>query len=99
MMFGIVLHRNGWRIDYLGADTPPGELARAADISCPDLAVLAATRPQTLEPLRAELAGLARRAPLALAGAGATPRIATAVGARLMTGDPVTEAERAEWPR
>ena len=99
MMFGIALHRNGWRIDYLGADTPAGELARAADISPPDLVVLAATRPETLEPLRAELAALARRAPLALAGAGATARIATAVGARLMTGDPVTEAERAEWPR
>jgi MerR family transcriptional regulator, light-induced transcriptional regulator len=99
MMFGIVLHRIGWRIDYLGADTPAGELARAAGISRPDLIVLAATRPQTLEPLRAELAALARHAPLALAGAGATPRIATAVGARLMTGDPVTEAEQAEWPR
>jgi MerR family transcriptional regulator, light-induced transcriptional regulator len=99
MMFGIALHRNGWRVDYLGADTPAGELARAADISPPDLVVLAATRPETLEPLRAELAALARRAPLALAGAGATARIATAVGARLMTGDPVTEAERAEWPR
>jgi MerR family transcriptional regulator, light-induced transcriptional regulator len=99
MMFGILLHGNGWRIDYLGADTPAGELARAAGISRPDLVVLAATRPETLEPLRAELAALARRVPLALAGAGATPQIATAVGARLMTGDPVTEAERAEWPR
>jgi len=99
MMFGIVLHHNGWRIDYLGADTPAGELARAADISRPDLVVLAATRPQALEPLQAELAALVRRTPLALAGAGATPQIATAVGARLMTGDPVTEAERAGWPR
>jgi methanogenic corrinoid protein MtbC1 len=99
MMFGIVLHHNGWRIDYLGADTPAGELARAADISRPDLVVLAATRPQALEPLQAELAALVRRTPLALAGAGATPQIATSVGARLMTGDPVTEAERAGWPR
>ena len=99
MMFGIVLHHNGWRIDYLGADTPAGELARAADISRPDLVVLAATRTEALEPLQAELAALVRRTPLALAGAGATPQIATAVGARLMTRDPVTEAERAGWPR
>ena len=35
----------------------------------------------------------------ALAGAGATAQIATAVGARLMAGDPVTEAERAGWSR
>jgi hypothetical protein len=95
MVFGIVLHRNGWRIGYLGPSTPVEELERAVDASHPGLVVLAATRTETLEPLRPELASLARRAPLALAGAGATAQIATAVGARLMAGDPVTEAERA----
>jgi hypothetical protein len=35
----------------------------------------------------------------ALAGAGATPQVAAAVGARLMAGDPVTGAERAGRPR
>ena len=94
MVFGIVLHRNGWRIGYLGASTPVEELERAVDASHPGLVVLAATRTETLEPLRTELASLARRAPLALAGAGATAQIATAVGARLIAGDPVTEAER-----
>jgi MerR family transcriptional regulator, light-induced transcriptional regulator len=99
MMFGIVLHGNGWRIGYLGANTPVEELERAAGRSRPDLLVLAATRPEILGPLRAELAGLARRVPLALAGAGATAQTADAAGARLMTGDPVTEAERTGWPR
>ncbi len=99
MMFGIVLHRNGWRIGYLGANTPVGELAHAADVSRPDLVVLAAARPETLEPIRVELTALARRFPLALAGAGATAQFADAAGARLMAGDPVTEAERAGWPR
>jgi MerR family transcriptional regulator, light-induced transcriptional regulator len=99
MMFGIVLHRTGWRISYLGTNTPAEELERAVGLSRPDLLVLAATRPQTLESLRAELATLARRVPLALAGAGATPQIAAAAGARLMAGDPVTEAERTGWPR
>jgi DNA-binding transcriptional MerR regulator len=99
MIFGIVLHRNGWRIGYLGANTPIEELERAAGASHPDLVVLAATIPDTLEPLRPELAALARRAPLALAGAGATAQIATAAGARLLAGDPVTEAEQAGWPR
>jgi MerR family transcriptional regulator, light-induced transcriptional regulator len=99
MMFGIVLYRNGWRIGYLGANTPVDELARAADDSRPDLVVLAAARPETLEPIRAELTALARRFPLALAGAGATAQFADAAGAQLMAGDPVTEAERARWPR
>jgi MerR family transcriptional regulator, light-induced transcriptional regulator len=99
MMFGIVLHHQGWRIGYLGANTPAGELARAASVSRPDLVVLAAARPETLEPIRAELTALARRFPLALAGAGATAQIADAAAARLMPGDPVTEAEQAGWPR
>jgi hypothetical protein len=54
--------------------------------------VLAVTRPETAEPLRADLAGLARDVPLVLAGAGATPELAAAVGARLLDGDPVSAA-------
>jgi DNA-binding transcriptional MerR regulator len=98
-VFGIVLHRSGWRISYLGANTPIEEVERAIDASHPGLVILAATISDTLEPLRPELASLARRAPLALAGPGATAQTVTAVGARLMAGDPVTEAERAGWSR
>ena len=50
MIFGIALNRAGWRIDYLGADTPVGELAGAVHAQRPDLVVLAATRPQVLGP-------------------------------------------------
>src|SRR5689334_23630634 len=99
MAFGIVLNRNGWRIDYLGMNTPVEELARTVDARPPDLVVLAATLPENLEPHATQLTALARRAPLALAGAGATPQIAAAVGARLLTSDPVTAAENIEWPR
>jgi MerR family transcriptional regulator, light-induced transcriptional regulator len=99
MIFGIVLNRSGWSIDYFGTSTPVEELARAVDATHPDLVVLAATLPETLEPLQPELTALARRAPLALAGAGATPQLARAVGARLMAGDPVAEAEQASRPR
>jgi MerR family transcriptional regulator, light-induced transcriptional regulator len=98
MIFGIALNRNGWSIDYLGTNTPVEELEQAIDATHPDLVVLAATLPETLESLRSKLAALARRAPLALAGAGATPQLASAVGARLMAGDPVTEAVRARRP-
>ena len=99
MVFGIVLNRRGWRIDYFGANTPLDELTRAVDATRPDLVVLAATLTESLRARRATLAALARRAPLALAGAGATPRFAKAVGARLMAGDPVTEAEVTALPQ
>jgi DNA-binding transcriptional MerR regulator len=99
MVFGIVLNRQGWRIDYLGMSTPLEELALTVDARSPDLVVLALTLPEALRPLTAQLAALAQRAPLALAGAAATPEIAAAVGARLLGGDPVTAAESVSWPR
>ena len=94
MIFGIVLNRHGWRIGYFGMSTPVEDLEQSVEATRPDLVVIAATLPETLEPLRPKLAALARRAPLALAGAGATPEIASVVGARLMAGDLVTEAEQ-----
>jgi MerR family transcriptional regulator, light-induced transcriptional regulator len=99
MVFGIVLHRSGWRIDYLGINTPVKELTGTVDARHPDLVVLAATLPGTLEPLTAQLTVLAGRAPLALAGPGVTPRLASAVQARLLVGDPVTAAENVGWPQ
>jgi len=99
MIFGIALNRRGWRIDYLGADTPVDELTRAARARHPDLVVLAATRPENLESRTAELMVLARHTSLMLAGAGATAQLAAAVHARLLTGDPVTAADNIGWPR
>jgi MerR family transcriptional regulator, light-induced transcriptional regulator len=99
MIFGIVLNRNGWRIDYLGANTPIDELDNAIDSTHPDLVVLAATRPEIFRSPRAKLLAISRRVPLAIAGAGATPRLANTVQARLLPGDPVTEAEQARWPQ
>ncbi len=99
MAFGIVLSRNGWRIEYLGTSTPLEELDQAIDALHPDLIVIAATLPDTLGSLSHGLATLAQRAPLALAGAGVTPEIAAAAGALLLPGDPVTEAENIGWPR
>src|ERR1039457_5934225 len=99
MVFGVVLNRNGWRIDYLGMSTPVEELTRTVDRRRPALVLLAATLPEILEPFATQLTALAQRAPLALAGPGATPQIAGAVGARLLTGDPVTAAENIGLPR
>ena len=50
MIFGIVLNRNGWRIDYLGMNTPVEELTRTAEARRPDLVVLASARPGSSSP-------------------------------------------------
>ncbi len=98
LAFGIVLHRGGWRVEYLGADTPIGDVASAAADMSADLAVLVAATPERFDGLTAGLARLASIVPLALAGAGASQDLAHAVGARLLTGDPVTEAESMSTP-
>jgi DNA-binding transcriptional MerR regulator len=91
--FGLALRARGWRIAFLGPDTPMGTLIETTDLLGPQLVVVSATAPQRLSRVRDELTALGRAAPLALAGAGARPALAEAVGAKLMAGDPVTEAE------
>ncbi len=90
--FGIALRGHGWRITYLGADTPQSTLIEAAAQLAPDIIVLAATRPSRLR----ALAGQARTAalPIAVAGRGATRRVADELGAALLDVDPVTAAAR-----
>jgi hypothetical protein len=56
--------------------------------------VLAAAVTDHFDGLSDDLARLARQVPLALAGAGATQALADTTDARLLTTDPVTEAQR-----
>jgi MerR family transcriptional regulator, light-induced transcriptional regulator len=93
-VFGIALHRAGWRIRYLGASTPLEDLRRVVDETRPNLVVLAAVTRARFSGIVPELAALGAIAPLALAGAGATARLADEVGARLLESDPVTAAEQ-----
>jgi MerR family transcriptional regulator, light-induced transcriptional regulator len=90
--FGIALRGLGWRVTFLGADTPVETLASAADRLRPGLVVVSAVVPQRREACAVELAELAARHPLAVAGAGATEDLAERVGAALLSGDPVAAA-------
>jgi DNA-binding transcriptional MerR regulator len=92
--FGIALSRRGWRITYLGADTPPGSIAHAADQLAPALVMLAAARPDRFSAAEPALAELAKRHRLALGGKGATEATAERVGAERVQVDPVTAAAR-----
>jgi DNA-binding transcriptional MerR regulator len=94
LAFGIVLHRNGWRIVYLGADTPLADLGRTVEETRPETVVLAAVDVDRFQHSIPDLAALTRRTSLRLAGAGATAAVADAVGATVLAEDPVTEARR-----
>jgi DNA-binding transcriptional MerR regulator len=98
LVFGIVLSRGGWRIEYLGANTPMPDTIQVTFKTRPGLVVLAATTPQRFAQVAPELTRLASMAPLVLAGAGASTEFAMGIGARLLTGDPVTAAEHLASP-
>jgi methanogenic corrinoid protein MtbC1 len=83
--FGLALRERGWRIHYLGSDTPIASIAEAAEAIEPELLVLSAVTP---EPLRH--AGKLPGRRVAVAGAGAAGIEADLV----LTGDPVAEADR-----
>jgi DNA-binding transcriptional MerR regulator len=92
--FGLTLSGRGWRITYLGPDTPIATIQETLANLEPRLVVIAATTRQRLRAARPQLTELARQVPVALAGAGATAGLARATGASLLEGDPVTAAER-----
>jgi len=92
--FGLALRARGWRIAFLGADTPIDTLTQTADDLHPDLVVLSATTQQRLSRVRSELRELSETTRLAVAGAGTTDALAASVGAELLNGGPVSQAAR-----
>jgi MerR family transcriptional regulator, light-induced transcriptional regulator len=92
--FGLALRDRGWRITYLGPDTPLDTIAKVAQELRPGAAVIAATSPGRLELERPALTALGRALPLWLAGPGAGRELASAVGATLLDADPIGAAQR-----
>ncbi|MFL6042487.1 MAG: MerR family transcriptional regulator [Gaiellales bacterium] len=92
--FGLALRARGWRIAFLGTDTPIDTLTQTADNLHPELVVLTTTTPQRLSRVRSELRRLSETTRLAVAGAGTTDALAASVGAELLNGDPVSQAAR-----
>lgn len=92
MAFGLVLHGRGWRITYLGADTPIETIASAATELHPDAIVLAALDPEPFESAADRIRALASNSRLLLAGAGASEKLAERLDARAVADDPVATA-------
>jgi MerR family transcriptional regulator, light-induced transcriptional regulator len=91
--FGIALRARGWRIVYLGADTPLTSVADAAHASDAVFVVVTAVSPKRFRAQRDGLRTLARRHRLCLGGAGAA-EAALDFDAEILNGDPVEEAGR-----
>jgi MerR family transcriptional regulator, light-induced transcriptional regulator len=90
--FGLALRSRGWRIAYLGADTPLETLENAAGALEPDVVAVSAVATDRVETLDEGLRRLARPHTVIFGGAGAT--VATAEwGVVVLNGDPVAAAE------
>jgi MerR family transcriptional regulator, light-induced transcriptional regulator len=89
--FGLALRARGFRILYLGADTPIESVAQTARAARPHVVVVSAVSAELFKEIAGALRELAAEYPLYLGGAGAT-----AVGGEFptLTGDPVEEADR-----
>jgi DNA-binding transcriptional MerR regulator len=93
--FGLALRARGWRITYLGTDTPLDTLERAAADLEPDLLAATAASPALVQAALLQLRKLARGYRLGLGGSGADERTAARIGAVFLEGNPVEAAEQA----
>jgi DNA-binding transcriptional MerR regulator len=94
LAFGLALRARGWRIAYLGADTPVATIEDAAASLEPAYVVVNAASADRVDAARRGLRRLAKRHRVALGGAGSNDASARGVGAIALTGGPVEEADR-----
>lgn len=94
LTLGVVLHARGWRVAYLGPDTPMETLAQAAKNMRADWVVLAALSAKRFRAVENEIADLSGEHRVALAGSGASADLAQKSGALFLPGGPVDEAKR-----
>ena len=92
--FGLALRSRGWRIVYLGTDTPIETIEEVARQLEPSLVVLTAVSNERVTPVVTQLRALAGRHRLALAGAAAGNDALEAGSALALCRDPVAEAAR-----
>jgi len=87
IIFGIALRAQGWRITYLGADTP------VESINSDDHVVISATSSDHFEAAAREIKALAKKVDVSIAGTGASEQLARKLGTRLLSPDAFRAAE------
>lgn len=92
--FGLALWRRGWRIAFLGADSPIATVAETAAELGAGLIVIAATDRNRLEEVADDLRQLARQYRLGIGGGGADAELAEALGSMALAASP-SEAAKA----
>jgi MerR family transcriptional regulator, light-induced transcriptional regulator len=94
IMFGLLLRSYGWRVLFLGSDTPLLTLEYTAQTTAPAVIVLVTFDPALLESEGTALRRLGRIAPLFLSGPGASPEMTAKIRVRRLDGDLVEAAHQ-----
>ena len=93
LVFGVALRRRGWRITYLGANSPIDAVADTARSLRPAVVVLLSINPDNFLDHAQQIEQLANQVPVVIAGPGATVEAARQTQTRLLDQDPVSAAE------
>lgn len=92
LCFGLLLRERGWRIHYLGAETPTAEIARAAAAVGPDLLVISASFSHRFLDAADDLRAVAAETRVAIGGGGSSAALAASLGAEFLGSDLVAAA-------
>jgi DNA-binding transcriptional MerR regulator len=92
--FGLALRSQGWRIVYLGPDSPIDTVADVSHQLEPSLVVLNAVSRERMRPVLPKLRSLAKGHRLAIGGSAAEDETLEKDGILALTGDPTAEAAR-----
>jgi DNA-binding transcriptional MerR regulator len=93
LVFGVALRRRGWRITYLGTNSPISAVADTARSLRPAVVVLLSINPDNFLDHAQQIEQLANQVPVVIAGPGATVEAPRQTHTRLLDQDPVSAAE------
>jgi MerR family transcriptional regulator, light-induced transcriptional regulator len=93
LAFGVALRRRGWRITYLGTNSPIGAVADIARSLAPAVVILLSINPGNFLDHAHEIKQLANQVPVLIAGTGATPEAARQTQTHVLDQDPVSAAQ------
>ncbi len=96
MMVAVMLRADGWRVEYLGADTPVDTAVAFAERVGATVLCFSAARAETVQALRESLVADAAEMPttIVLGGAAATPAVAKELRANYINGTLETAVEK-----
>jgi methanogenic corrinoid protein MtbC1 len=96
MCFGLTLRERGWRITYLGAETPLSEVEGLLAELAPAIVILAAVTPEPFMRSRRELRRLGTKVRVGIGGGGASEALARELGAQYLSGGATAAAASLE---